>query len=107
MEHANQVVVIPADSLGWSDVGSWDSLFEIIKADENGNINLANLSIVQGSNNCLIKTDNEQKMIVVIGLNDIIIVDTKDALLVCQKGQSQRVREIVNQLKQNNLDYLL
>jgi len=55
----------------------------------------------------LIKTDNNQKMIVLAGLEDIIIVDTKDALLVCQKGQSQKVREIVNELKQKKLDRYL
>lgn len=107
MEHAQHVAVIPAENLEWSDVGSWDSLFEIVQPDENGNINLANLSIVRESENCLIKTDNEQKMIVLAGLEDIIIVDTKDALLICQKGQSQKVREIVNELKQKNLGQFL
>ena len=107
MEHAQNVAVIPAEALGWSDVGSWDSLFEIIQPDENGNITLADLSIIHESGNCLVKTDNNHKMIVLAGLEDIIIVDTKDALLVCQKGQSQKVREIVNELKQKKLDRFL
>ncbi len=107
MEHAQNVATIPAEALGWSDVGSWDSLFEIVKPDENGNITLADNSIIHESGNCLIKTDNNQKMIVLAGLEDIIIVDTKDALLVCQKGQSQKVREIVNELKQKKLDRYL
>ncbi len=107
MEHAQHVAVIPAEGLEWSDVGSWDSLFEIIPADENGNIKLADLTVIHESGNCLIKTDNEQKMIVLAGLKDIIIVDTKDALLICQKGQSQKVKEIVNELKQKKLDQFL
>lgn len=107
MEHAQNVAVIPAEALGWSDVGSWDSLFEIVQPDENGNITLTDFSIIHESGNCLIKTDNNQKMIVLAGLEDIIIVDTKDALLVCQKGQSQKVREIVNELKQKKLDRFL
>jgi len=107
MEHARQVAVIPAENLGWSDVGSWDSLFEIIQADDNGNINLADSSIIQESSNCLIKTDDDKKMIVLAGLDDIIIVDTRDALLICRKGQSQRVREIVNELKEKKLDQFL
>lgn len=107
MEHAQHVAVIPAEGLGWSDVGSWDSLFEIIQADENGNINLSDLSVIHESGNCLIKTDNDQKMIVLAGLKDIIVVDTKDALLICQKGQSQKVKEIVNEIKQKKLDQFL
>lgn len=107
MEHAQHVAVIPAEGLGWSDVGSWDSLFEIIPADENGNITLTDLAVIKESGNCLIKTDNEQKMIVLAGLKDIIIVDTKDALLICQKGQSQKVKEIVNELKKKNLEQFL
>jgi mannose-1-phosphate guanylyltransferase len=107
MEHAQNVAVLPAENLGWSDVGSWDSLFEIIHPDQNGNVNLADLAIIMESDNCLIKTDDSQKIIVLAGLEDTIIIDTKDALLVCRKGQSQKVRELVNELKQKKLDRFL
>ena len=107
MEHAQHVAVIPAEGLEWSDVGSWDSLFEIIPTDENGNITLADQTVIYESGDCLIKTDNEHKMIVLAGLKDMIIVDTKDALLICQKGQSQKVKEIVNELKKKKLEQFL
>lgn len=107
MEHAQNVAVLPAKQLGWSDVGSWDSLFELITADSDGNVDLSALSILLDNKNCLIKTDDDEKIIVVAGLEDVIIVDSKDALLVCRKGESQKVRQIVQELKQNKLEKFL
>lgn len=107
MEHAQKVVVLPAQDLGWSDVGSWDSLFEIMKADENGNVDLSSISIQLENKNCLIKTEDPKKIVVIAGLEDTIIIDTPDALLVCKKGESQKVRQIVSELKQKELERYL
>ena len=107
MEHAQKVVVLPAKNLGWSDVGSWDSLFEILKADENGNVDLSTISVLLENKNCLIKTEDPKKIIVIAGLEDTIVIDTPDALLVCKKGESQKVRQIVNELKQKELERYL
>ena len=107
MEHAQNVAVLPAERLGWSDVGSWDSLFEIVESDPNGNVDLSTLSILMDNKNCLVKIDDPEKIIVAAGLEDVIIVDTKDALLICRKGQSQKVRQIVHELKKNKLNKFL
>ena len=102
MEGAQQVAVIPATGLEWNDVGSWESLFEILPADENGNISLADqtgqiLSI--DTKNSLIQSQNNHRFIVTIGIEDMVIVDTGDVLLVCKKDQAQKVRQVVQQLK--------
>ncbi len=107
MEHAQNVAVLPAEYLGWSDVGSWDSLFEIIATDPDGNVDLSAFSVLLENKNCLVKAEDPEKIIVAAGLEDIIIIDTKDALLVCRKGQSQKVRQIVQELKQKKLDQFL
>ncbi len=107
MEHAQNVAVLPAEDLGWSDVGSWDSIFEIIEPNEDGNVDLSAISVMQGNKNCLVKTDDPKKIVVLAGVEDLIVVDTKDALLICPKGKSQNVRQVVNELKQNDLKQFL
>lgn len=81
MEQSNRVKVIPA-SIGWSDVGSFDALSEIMPNDENNNFILSN------------------KPVNLIDVNNLIIVDTEDALLVSQKGSSQKVKDLVQNYKQ-------
>jgi len=102
MEHATQVAMLPAIGLGWSDVGSWDSLFDFLNADENGNVILSNNQYVIESKNSLVKSVDFKRLIVTIGVNDLVIVDTPDALLVCKRGETQRVRQIVETLRKNN-----
>jgi len=95
MEKTSDAVVVPLDA-GWSDVGSWSSLWEIGKKDEAGNVLRGDI-MVRGSNNCLVV--GEERLISIIGLDDIVVVDTKDALLVAAKGQVQEVKSIVEELK--------
>jgi mannose-1-phosphate guanylyltransferase len=102
MEGATHVAVIPAEGLRWNDVGTWESLFEILPGDENGNIILAdhtNNTLVIDTQNTLIHTQEPERLIVTIGLSDIVIVDTGDALLVSRKDQAQKVRQVVAHLK--------
>lgn len=83
MEKSDRVKVIPSD-INWSDVGSFDSLALELPSDENNNLILSN------------------KRVETIDIEDCIIVDTDDALLVCKKGSSQKVKEIVSKLKKEN-----
>lgn len=91
MEKSKRVVIIPMD-LFWSDVGSWDSVFELLKKDKSGNAKIGNIVSADTKDSLII---GDRRLIVTIGLEDCIIVDTADALLVTRKGYSQRVKDIV------------
>jgi mannose-1-phosphate guanylyltransferase len=107
MEHADRVVVIPATGMGWSDVGSWDSLFEVLPSDEKGNVISGGENINLDTSETLIFSKGSGRLIVTIGVKDLVIVDTGDALLVCDRSQTQKVRDIVNQLKvMKRIEYL-
>jgi mannose-1-phosphate guanylyltransferase len=95
MEKSNIVKVIPSD-IHWSDVGSFDSLYEELPKDENNNT-LSEKHISIDSKNNLIYNPN--KYIATIDVEDLIIVDTGDALLVSKKGSSQKVKQVVNEIK--------
>jgi mannose-1-phosphate guanylyltransferase len=94
MEGATSAVVIPVD-IGWTDIGSWASLPEVLPPDEQGNsVRGDHLGI--GTTNTIVM--GGRRLIATIGLNDLVIVDTEDALLVCTKEREQDVREIVRLL---------
>src|SRR5687768_3895392 len=108
MEKAERVAVLPAGGLGWSDVGSWESLFEVLLPDMNGNIATNNNShLAHQTNNTLVYGSNNDRLIVTIGVDDMIIVDTDDILLVCKSDQSQNVRDIVEHLKKHRQEKYL
>jgi mannose-1-phosphate guanylyltransferase len=92
LEKAPNVVVIPAD-IGWSDVGSWDSLFDLLRADAHGNAGAGRMEILDSRNNLLF---NPGGLTAIVGVNDIIVVVEGKTVLVCKRGESQRVREIVD-----------
>jgi mannose-1-phosphate guanylyltransferase len=105
MENAEAMVVIPVD-IGWNDVGSWGALFEVLKLDKNGNCFKGGPSV-----NVALDTKNtlvySEKLTVTIGIEDIIVVETPDALLLCHKDRTQDVKEVVNRLLTNkNYKYL-
>lgn len=102
MEHADNVVVIPAKELGWSDVGSWDALFDVIPSDQNGNIVIGGQHIQVDTRNSLIYMNQDRRLIVTIGVDDLVVVDTGDVVLVCRKDQAQKVRQVVQQLNQTS-----
>lgn len=106
MERAREVAVIPAAGLGWSDVGSWDSLYELLPGDDCGNIVMGGAHIGLDTHHSLVYVNQEHRLIVTIGVDDLVLVDTGDVLLVCRKDQAQRVRQVVNQLKQEGKEYL-
>lgn len=99
LERSDDVVVIPGD-FGWNDVGSWDALGAIFPTDEDGNIVKAE-HIGIGTRNCIIYGN---KLIASIGIENLIIVGTDDAMLICPKQRSQEVRDIVELLKKKGMD---
>ncbi len=106
MESAQDVVVLMADDLQWNDVGSWDSLFDVLPADPKGNIVIGGQHIGVDTMQSLVYVDQEHRLIVTIGVEDLVVVDTGDVLLVCRKDQAQKVRQVVAQLKKSGLEYL-
>ncbi len=97
MEKADNVFVIPGN-FGWSDVGSWDALWEISPKDIKENVILSgSQAILEDSESSLIYTP--RKLTALVGVKDLIIVETKDALLICKKGRSQDVKRIVEKLE--------
>ena len=99
MEGARRVAVIPAEGLRWNDVGSWDSLFEVFQPDQDGNIVRGGKHIAQDTSGTLVFQNQDQRLIVTIGVENLVVVDTGDVLLVCKKDEAQNVREIVSQLR--------
>lgn len=106
MEHAANVAVLPAAGLEWSDVGSWDSLFDVLSPDEHGNVVVNSDKMLLDTRDSLVYS-TEKKLVATIGLSDVVIVDTPDALLVCRSDQAQQVRQVIENLKiEQKEDYL-
>ena len=105
MEKADNVLLVPGN-FGWSDVGSWDALWEVMDKDRNGNaVNARELFIAVDSGNSLVHSSG--KLVALVGVEDLIVVETDDALLVCRKGRSQDVKKIVEILEEKNMrDFL-
>jgi mannose-1-phosphate guanylyltransferase len=97
MEKSNRVKVV-ASNIDWSDVGSFDALFEELPKDENNNTKNSKHISIDSKNNLIYAKD---KYIATVDIEDLIIVDTGDALLVSKKGSSQKVKEVVKEIKKN------
>ena len=106
MERAGQVVVLPAGGLGWNDVGSWDSLFDVLLPDMNGNVTTAQ-HLALDTHNSLVYGNGGERLIVTIGIDDTVIVDSGDVLLVCKSDQAQKVRDVVEHLKKHRQEKYL
>ena len=107
MEHAKNVAVLPSLELGWNDVGSWESLFDSLDADADGNVVMQGSPLKIDTQGTLICGDAPDRLIVTIGVKDLVIVDTGNALLVCDRKEAQKVRDVVRRLKESGLeDYL-
>ncbi len=108
MEKAERVAVLPAGGLGWSDVGSWESLFEVILPDMNGNIATnAAVHLAHETNNTLVYGTSPERLVVTIGVDHLVIVDTEDILLVCSSDQTQKVKDVVEHLKKHRQEKYL
>lgn len=95
MEKAENVAVVPV-SMGWSDVGAWSALWELGERDDAGNVCQGDV-VVQDSHDCYLRSDGE--LLAVLGLRDLVVVATQDAVLVADKGRVQDVKKIVDRLK--------
>ena len=95
MEQTNDAVVVPMDA-GWSDVGGFSALWEVSAQDENGNAFKGDVKAVDTKNTLVF---GEDKLVATVGVEDLVIVNTKDAILVAHKDKSQQVKAIVQQLK--------
>ncbi len=108
MEKAERVAVLPAGGLGWSDVGMWSSLFEVLLPDMDGNIATnSSLHLAHETHNTLVYGSSNERLIVTIGVDDMVIVDTGDVLMVCKTDQAQKVRDVVGHLKKHNQEKYL
>ena len=96
MEKAENVAMIPLD-VGWSDVGSWSALQDVLQSDDDGNT-LEGDVLMHACTGSMVLA--ESRLVGIVGLNDVIVVETKDSVLVVNKQQSQDVKELVNQLKE-------
>tara|TARA_A100001011_G_scaffold165279_1_gene173947 strand:+ start:5155 stop:6591 length:1437 start_codon:yes stop_codon:yes gene_type:complete len=99
MEKTSKGIVIPLD-VGWSDIGSWEAVWETSKKDPNGNFTDGKV-VLENTKNSYLRS--EERLIVGVDLDDLIIVETRDAILISNKKSSQKVKNIVNTLKKSKI----
>ena len=97
MEKSGNSSMVPLDA-GWSDVGSWSALQDVCESDERGNV-LGGDALIHNCEGTYVRA--ESRLVAAVGLRDIIVVETKDSVLVADKGHSQEVKEIVDRLKED------
>jgi mannose-1-phosphate guanylyltransferase len=105
MEKADNVYVIPS-SFGWSDLGTWNSAYENLEKDYLANAVAGDNVVIIDATKCVVKAPND-KLLVLQGLDDFIVVDTKDVLLVCKRDKEQDIKEYVAELKRSKGDLYL
>lgn len=99
LEKLQNVYVLPA-KFGWTDIGSWGSVYENLEKDYLGNAVVGKKTIVIDATQCLINTSNK-KLVVVQGVDDLLIVDTKDTLLICKKNKESELKNYIADVKRN------
>lgn len=99
MEKTDRVVAVSA-AVGWNDVGSWSALAEVRDVDENGNTIAGSAVVVDGTGNVVVSDDG---VIALVGVSDLVVIKSGDAILVVKKDQAQRVREVVEKLSEFGL----
>ena len=97
MEKTDRAVVLPMNIM-WSDVGSWDSVYEVLDKDDNQNVKIGNVIDIDTKNSLIM---GDERLIATIGIEDMFIVETPDTILIAKKGEGQKVKDLVNILKQN------
>ena len=105
MEKADNVYVIPS-SFGWSDLGTWNSAYENLEKDYLGNAVAGENVMVFDTHNCMVHAEGE-KLVLLQGMEEFIIVDTNDVLLICKKEKEQEIKEYVAEVKRNKGDKYL
>jgi mannose-1-phosphate guanylyltransferase/mannose-6-phosphate isomerase len=94
MERSDRVVTLPMD-IYWNDVGSWDSIFDVLPKDESGNVKVGDV-VARDTRNSLIISD--RRLISAVGLENILVIETDDAILISKRGDAQKVKKIVEEL---------
>ena len=100
MERESNVVVLAGD-FGWSDIGSWKAVAEEFERDAGGNTTSGEVVLADCRN---VHAQTEDRLVAAVGLRDVVIVDTPDAVLVCDRHASQKVKDVVNELKRRGHD---
>jgi mannose-1-phosphate guanylyltransferase len=100
MEKAGNVYVIPVE-FGWNDLGTWTSLYEISEKDEHGNVKKGANVLTYNTQNCMVHTSLSAngKIFVLNSVKDLIVVDTPDVLMICDKNKEQEVKEVATDIK--------
>lgn len=96
LEHARNCAVIPADQFGWTDVGSWDAWAEHFRPDSANNL-VQGDALLLDARDCIVK--GGERFIAVLGMDDLVVIDSGDAVLVCPRDRVQDVRKVVQELK--------
>lgn len=96
MEHALDLRVVPG-SFGWYDIGSWTTAWELADKDALGNAVLTETSLID-TKNCYVRTHSGKKLVALIGVEDLVVVDTEDALLIMPRDRAQDVRRVIEDL---------
>jgi len=104
LERARNVVGIPAGNIGWNDVGSWNAVYELHKRDAQGNALRGTALVEQSSGNYI---DAGGKLVALLGVKDLIVVDTPDALLIADRSRAQQVGDLVKRLEKAGREELL
>ena len=105
LEKATNVVGLAADDIGWSDAGSWNAVYELAKRDADGNAASGGETLVDGSTGCYV--DARGKLVALLGVKDLVVVDTPDALLIADRHRAQDVGTLVKALEKRRRDDLL
>jgi len=106
MEGASDVVVVPT-RFEWNDVGHWAALDAVLPADDDGNVVDGDACVIDTRGSVVVNSGEDGRLLAVVGLEDVVVVQTADATLVLPKGQAQRVREVVAWLKESERSELL
>jgi mannose-1-phosphate guanylyltransferase len=105
LEKAQNVLGIPAGDIGWNDVGSWNAVYELQPRDADGNALRADALMLDSGGNYV--DSAKSKLIALLGVHDLIVVDTPDALLIADRSRAQQVGDLVKQLEKRKRDDLL
>ncbi len=100
MEQSKKIALIPLEC-DWNDLGSWEAIYDVSEKDENGNCITGNVIDIDSNNSMIYSTS---KLVSTVGLKDTIVIETEDAVLVCDKKHSQEVKKLYNELKERNDD---
>ena len=105
MEHAENMLCVPVQ-FGWFDMGSWDAAYDLGEKDDNRNVCRADV-ILHKTKACLVQTDDPRKVVALLNVKNLVVVDTGDALLICNRKKTQNVKIIVTALKERDRKELL